>query len=123
MVHVGEEREGELVFLLELGLFLDGLSGDTENDRTLFAELFVCVAKLARFCRSAGCVCLGVEEQYDVPPFGIGKRELLASVGLELDRRRLVAGFEHDYSTLILVPCCWLRLYGIKSPSQTTQQS
>src|SRR5882672_7770501 len=64
-VGVGQEIVGQVVFVLELLLVFDGVSGDAEYDDTGLLELLEGVAKAAGFDGAAGSVGAGVEEEDD----------------------------------------------------------
>jgi hypothetical protein len=98
VVHVAQQGVRERVLRLELRLFGRRVRRNAEYDGVLARELLVCVAKLARLERSAGCVCLRVKEQDHALAAQGGEVEFLAGVGLQMDRGRWIAGFQHVHS-------------------------
>ena len=78
LVGVGEQSEGEIVLLLELLLGFGFIGGDAENDEAGLLEFCVRVAEPARFNRSTGSVCFGVEEQHHVLSLELLERNAVA---------------------------------------------
>jgi hypothetical protein len=64
---IAEEREIQLLLGLELGLCFDGIGAATENDRSSFVKLVLCVAKLGRFGNSTRS--LGFRKKIEHHPF------------------------------------------------------
>ena len=98
MVDVAQQREIQLVLCFELRLLRGRVGRDAEHDGVLPGELFLCVAKLARFQRSARCIGFGKEEKNDVFTADTREVEVVAGIGLQMNGRRGVAGFQHVHS-------------------------
>lgn len=64
---IAEERKIQLLLGLELGLRFDGIGATTENDRSGFVKLGLCVAKLGRFGNSTRS--LGFRKKIEHHPF------------------------------------------------------
>ena len=85
MLGVGQERERELVLLLELHVRGDGVRADAEDDGAALAELAERVADPAGLGGAARSVVLRVEVEDDRLPPERGERHRLVAVGLELE--------------------------------------
>jgi hypothetical protein len=81
VVGVGEEREREVVLLLELHVTLLVVGRDAEDDRARALEVRICVPNPAGLRRTARRVVLGIEVEDDRPAAKIGKADALAGVG------------------------------------------
>src|SRR5262249_14948923 len=65
MALVGQERERQVVLVLELAVRRLAVGRDAEDDRSLVFELAVDVSDPARLGRAAWRVVLGIKIQYD----------------------------------------------------------
>ena len=86
---VGEQREVELVLLLELGLGLGLVGGAAEDDGVLAGKVVEGVTKLVRLGGSAWCHRLGEEPQNDALALEVGEAHGRAVVGRQPEPRRL----------------------------------
>ena len=75
VVGVGEERERQVILLLELRLCRDRIRAHAENDRIESLEPREGVAKLARLQRSAGGIIFRVEVEHDDVAAQLTQRE------------------------------------------------
>jgi hypothetical protein len=81
MIFIGEEREGEVVLLLELRLLLDRVRGVAEYDCIQSLEPRESVAERARFDRSTRGVRFRIEVEHDPVAAIIAQRGLFPLVG------------------------------------------
>jgi len=100
MIRVGNEREGEVVFLLELLMLLHGVRADPNHRCFDSLEPREGVAKLARLEGSARGVVFGIEVQHDCLAAKRLQRDSRATVGLSGEVGSAIAFFEHSISWL-----------------------
>jgi hypothetical protein len=78
LVWVGQDREGELLFLREFLLVFELIDTDADQYRIELSKLLSAVAKTAVLDRSAPGHGFGEKEKHDVFPFGVlGQLDLL----------------------------------------------
>jgi hypothetical protein len=87
VIHVREQRERQIPTLFEFGLFFGFIRRNADDYGVCGRELLLCVAKLARLERSAGCVGLWIEEQRDILAAETCEVEHFACIRLQLDGR------------------------------------
>src|SRR5439155_17571780 len=88
VVRIGEQREREVVLLLELGVRALVVGRDAEHNGARALELAVRVADAARLRRAAGGVVLGIEIENDRLAAEIREPDPLATVAREIEVRR-----------------------------------
>ncbi len=91
VIHVGEQREGQIELVLELGLRGRFVGRHADDHGVGLGELLRVIAKLAGFARAAGRVRLGIKIQHHVLAFETGEIERLSLVILYVNRGRRVA--------------------------------
>lgn len=84
---IAQEREIQFELGPELGLKVNRVSATAQDDGIGLIESLLCVAKLGRFMRSAGCHCLGEEKKNDVLSLQVGQGNFLAVVRGQAERR------------------------------------
>lgn len=102
LVGVTQEREGQVVVLLELLLRFDGILADTDDGGLLPFECGDFIPEIASFDRSARRVGFGIEEQHDRSAAKIAQRHGLVRVRLQRKRRRFLSNGNHR-STLLAI--------------------
>jgi hypothetical protein len=83
MIFIGEEREGEIVLLLELRLLLDRVRGVAEYDCIQSLEPRESVAERARFDGSTRGVGFRIEVEHDPVAAVVAQRDLFPLVGFD----------------------------------------
>ena len=78
VVHIGYEREGQLVLFDEFAVRLVVIDAHTEHLISLGLQAVVVVAEAARFCRAPGGEVFGIEIEYEFSAFEIAEADFLA---------------------------------------------
>jgi hypothetical protein len=97
LVGIGKQRVGEMVLVLKLFLFFDGIGGNTEDYGARLLDLAVCVAEPARFFRSAGSVGFGIEKKHH----SFAPKIFQGNFFAVLVRRTEVGGFIIDFHGIL----------------------
>ena len=93
-VFIGDEREGELVFRLELVVARDRVARDADDRRLHLGEVGEIVAEGAGLRRAARGVVLWIEIEHNLLALEVLERDLAAAIGRQCETRRLVANLE-----------------------------
>ena len=105
-MHVAQEREGQRVALLELGMRERRVAADPEHDGAHGLQLLGDPAEVAELGRSDASPVVAVEEQHDVGhTLELRQRHLAAARGRKGEGGRLVAIAQHGHCSQRCLNC------------------
>jgi hypothetical protein len=97
VIGIAEQGKIEFVFFFERSEGFYGIGAHAQDGHAKFVELFLCVAKLGRFYRSARGVSLGKEKEQNTFTLKFLRGKCFAIFGFQLKAWSLIACLEHCF--------------------------